>query len=227
MNLLSNKSYKIHAIRALGNIGSTRAADRLLRELEIEQDPEIKTEIIRALGNAGNQKVVMKLKELFNDKEDVLTAELKKEVFLSMSKASEKYADPSLVPVFSSYLNSNDAFYRMVAIRGLANLKAYRAGKELNGILLKETDPIIQLELIRALSIIKYPNNISTFTALLKREDLDPEVRKVILEILADEKRTELVIHHIILNIGHEDPEVRETAKESIMKQSRINSRLV
>ncbi|HEB30556.1 MAG TPA: HEAT repeat domain-containing protein [Spirochaetes bacterium] len=227
MDLLSNKSYKIHAIRALGNIGNPQASDRLLRELEREQDPEIKIEIIRALGKAGNEKVVMKLKGMFNNEEEMLTVELKKEVFLALSKASKKHADPTLVPVFNNYLSSNDPFYRMVAIRGLANLNAFRAANELNNILQKETDPIIQLELIRALSILKYPNYIVSFTVLLKRKNIDPEVRKAILDLLAKEKRTELVINHIILNIGHPDPEVRETAKEAILKQSKINLRLV
>jgi HEAT repeat protein len=227
MDLLSNKSYKIHAIRALGNIGNPQAADRLLRELESEQDPEIKIEIIRALGNAGNKKVVMKLKGIFNNEEEILTVEMKKEVFLALSKASEKYNDPTLVPVFTDYLSSNDPFYRLVAIRGLTNLNAYRAANEMNNMLQKETDPIIQLELIRALSTLKYPNYIVSFTVLLKKENLDPEVRKAILDRLAKEKRTELVINHIILNIGHPDTEVRETAKEAILQQSKINSRLV
>ena len=160
------------------------------------------------------QQVIKILKEMFEDKEEVQTTEMKKEIFLSLSKASEKYTDPTLVPIFSGYLSSNDSFYRMVAIRGLANLKAVRASNELNSILQKETDPLIQLELIRALSILKYPNYINAFTALLKRDDLDPVVRKAILGIFAEEKRTELVIHHIIVNIGHPDPEVQEVAKD-------------
>ena len=172
---------------------------RRSEELEREQDLEIKIEIIRALGNAGNEKVVIKLKEMFNNEEEMLTVELKKEIFLALSKSSKKHADPTLVPVFSSYLSSNDPFYRMVAIRGLANLNAFRVANELNNILQKETDPIIQLELIRALSILKYPNYIVSFTVLLKRENLNPEVRKAILDLLSKEKRTELVINHIIL----------------------------
>jgi hypothetical protein len=81
MDLLSNKSYKIHTIRALGDIGNPQAADRLLRELEREDDLEIKIEIVRALGNAGNEKVVNELKKMFDKEDEMLNVYLKKEVF--------------------------------------------------------------------------------------------------------------------------------------------------
>ncbi len=226
MDLLSTDKYKKYVLRALGNIGNPQAAARLLKEAEREQPPEIKLEIIRALGNVGSKEVIKTLKEMFEDEEEMQATEMKKEVFFSLSNASEKYADPSLVPLFSSYLSSNDPYYRMVAIRGLANLNAFRASNELNNILQTETDPLIQLELIRALSILKYPNYINAFNALLKRDDLDPEARKAILGIFAEEKRTELVIYHIIINIGHPDPEVQEVAKDAVLKQSKQNPRL-
>lgn len=227
MDFLSEVKYKKYVIRALGEIGNSIATKRLLRELQKEQPIEIKLEIIRALGNIGNKKVVDKLKEMLSSKDEMQNIKVKKEVLFALSNASEKYQDPTLVPLFSKYLKSEDSYFRMIAIRGLANLNAFNAVNELNALLKKETDPPIQLELIRAIHKLKAPNYINTFGYLLKKKDLDPEVRKAILRIYADEPRTELVMGKLIEHIGYPDESIQQVAKQAILNQSKKNPKAV
>jgi len=119
MDFLSNKKYKKYVIRALGSIGNSVATKRLLKELQKDQPKEIKIEIIRALGNIGNKDATVALKKLLSSKEEMQNIEIKKEVLLALSNASEKYQDPTLVPTFSKYLKSEDPYFKMVSIRGL------------------------------------------------------------------------------------------------------------
>ncbi len=227
MDFLSDLKYKKYVIRALGEIGNSIATKRLLRELQKDQPIEIKLEIIRALGNIGNKTVVEKLKTMLSSKEEMQNIQIKKEVLFALSNASEKYQDPTLVPVFTKYLKSDDSYFRMIAIRGLANLNAFNAVNELNSLLKTETDPPIQIELIRAIHKLKAPNYINTFGFLLKKKNLDPEVRKTILKIFADEPRTELVMQKLIEHIGFPDESIQETAKQAILKQSKRNPKAV
>ena len=227
MDFLSNKKYKKYVIRALGSIGNSVATKRLLKELQKDQPKEIKIEIIRALGNIGNKDATVALKKLLSSKEEMQNIEIKKEVLLALSNASEKYQDPTLVPTFSKYLKSEDPYFKMVSIRGLANLNAFNAVNELTRLLKDESNPPMQLELIRALYKLKAPNYIVTFGNLLNNKDLDQSVRKAILEIYANEPRTELVIGKLISHIGYPDPEIRKVAKNAILKQSKVNPKTV
>ena len=227
MDFLSDKKYKKYVIRSLGNIGNSVATKRLLKELQKDQPLDIKIEIIRALGNIGNKDVIDALKNMLKSKEEMQNIEVKKEVFLALSNASEKYQDPTLVPIFSKYLKSEEPYFKMVSIRGLANLNAFNAVNELTKLLKDESDPLIQLELIRALHKLKATNYITTFGLLLNKHDLDPSVRKAILEIYGDENRTELVIGKIINYIGYPDSEIQKIAKNAILKQSRRNPKVV